>query len=388
MTPGRIATVLAAVALAGISAWIFLRRTPPPAAVSGPQIPTAMVRIGFVERTVRLAGRVGPAAGTQSKLGFAVPGTVRRVDVRLGDRVEAGAPLAHVDPTAYSLAAQQADADARAAAATAAGATVDRTSAKLRLDQAELLRQRRLYQAGIVALRDLQTAQAAVAADAAEARGARDQIDAARAASLAAGARAASAGYDLSRTVLRAPEAGIVTGIFVQPGETVDSATAAIALTPILGGIATLDVPVSDVAEIAAGNPVRARADGRTFAATVSGVATAVNSATGFATAGLRGIPDDLPPGTPLDATVVVGRIRGLLIPREAVVEDPGTGNTLVFVQTRSRDGGLHFVSRNVRIDVRGEALVRVAAGLRTGERVAARGAIDLLAPSDSTDSE
>jgi membrane fusion protein, heavy metal efflux system len=389
MTRGRIATAVAALVLAGIPAWVLLRHAPaPPPASTGPRVPTATVRAGYVERIVRLAGRAGPAAGAQSKLAFLVAGTVLHVSVRLGDRVTAGAVLAQEDPAAYALAARQADADARAAAATAAGASVDRTSAKVRADQAELRRQRRLYQAGIVALRDVQTAEAAVAADVADARGATDQVEAAHAAALAAAARAQSAGYDLARTVLRAPSAGIVTGIFVAPGESVDASIAAIALTPAPSGIATLDVPVSELVEIATGDPVRARANGRTFAAAISGVAPAVNSATGLATASVRGVPEDVPAGTPLEAAVVVGRARGLTIPREAIVEDPGNGTTLALVQTRAQDGSLRFVARNVRIDVQDGTFARVVAGLRPGERIAARGAIDLLASAVPADNE
>jgi RND family efflux transporter MFP subunit len=385
VTRSQRTAALAAVALsvvAGIIWWLLAQRATTPTASTAPRIPLATVSEGFVERTVALSGRVGPAAGTQTKLAFSLAGTVRNVNVRLGERVDTGTPLAQIDSTGYALAAQQAGADAQAAAAAAAVAAIDRVSVKLRVDQAELSRQQRLYSGGVVALRDVQAAQAVVAADQAETQGAREQILAAQAQSRSAGAHAASASYDLSRTVLRAPTAGVVTGIFVQPGDSVDTTTPAVALTSETGHVATLDAPVNDVAKIAAGDVVRARANGRAFGAHVAGVAPAVNPATGLAVIDVNGVPSDLPAGTPVDAVIVVGGVRGLVVPRSAVVEDPENGNTLVFVQTRAADGTTRFVSRTVTIDAQNDSDVRVTAGLRAGERIAAQGGIDLLAPS------
>jgi multidrug efflux pump subunit AcrA (membrane-fusion protein) len=385
VTPARrtVAIVLGAIVLVGLLAWALLHRTPPPTPVAvAPQTPLATVVEGSVEQSIHLAGRVGPAAGTQTKLAFPVAGTVSQVNVRLGDRVGAGTPLAQIDATSFSLAAQQAGADAQAAAAAASAASVDRLSVKLRVDEAELYRQQRLYAAGIVALRDVQAAQASVAADRAERQGSRDQTVAAQAQARSASARAAATSYDLARTTLRAPTAGTVTAIFVQPGEAVDPTTAAIAITPALGDVATLDVPVTDIVRISTGDPVRVRAGGRSFTAVVAGVAPSVNPATGLATLDIRGIPSDVPAGTPLDALVTVGRVRGLVVPRGAIVEDPENGNTLVFVQTHARDGSMRFESRTVTVDAQSDSLVRVSSGLRAGERVAAQGAIDLLAPA------
>jgi len=168
----------------------------------------------------------------------------------------------------------------------------------------------------------------------------------------------------------------------VQPGDAVDSTIGAIALTSEFGQVATLDAPVNDVARIAAGDRVRARANGRRFDARVAGVAPAVNPATGLAVIDIRGVPENLPAGTPVDATVVVGRVRGLVLPRSAIVEDPQNGHTLVFVQTLAPDGTKGFVSRVVTVDAENDTSVRVVEGLQAGERVAAQGAIDLLAPS------
>lgn len=374
-------TVAALVVIA--AAWFALTRNgEPPPQMAAPRIPLATVAEGSVERTIAASGRVGPDAGTQTKLAFSVAGTVHSIAVHLGERVNAGAALARIDTTPYALAAQQAGADAQAAAADASVAAVDRVSVKLRVDQTELARQDHLYRAGIVARRDVEAAQATVAADLADSQSARHSLTAAQAASRAAGAHAEAAAYDLARTVLRAPSAGVVTGIFVQPGESVDATTAAIAVTPQSAGLATLDVPVGDAARVSAGNLVRAQANGRTFDARIAGVASAVSPSTGLAAVSIAEVPAGLPAGTPVDAHIVVDRVRGLVVPRSAVVVDPQNGNTLVFVQTVDGHGDERFASRVVTIDAQNETTVRVASGLRAGERVAAQGAIDLLAPS------
>ena len=352
-----------------------------PPSQSPPQVPVAVVRLGAVQQTLALAGRVGPAAGTQTKLAFSIAGTVRSIDARLGDRVDAGTPLARLDPTSYALAAQQAGADASAASAASAAAQVDRVSVKLRVDQAELERQRRLYHAGISALRDVQATEATLAADRADAQTANAQIAQAQAQAVSAGARAASANFDVERTTLRAPHDGIVVAIFAQPGDAVDATTPIVAIAPSQQRTVTLDLPVNDVARVRAGDSVRLTAGDTSWGGRVSGVATAVDPATGLAVMTVDGVPSGIAAGTPVDATVVVGAARGLLIPAQAVIEDPQSGRTLAFVQTRDKNGATTFEARTVTIDARNEAFVRVASGLRPGERVAARGAIDLLAP-------
>jgi HlyD family secretion protein len=351
-----------------------------------PSVPVVAARIGAVQETLALAGRVGPAAGTQTKLAFSIPGAVRSVDVRLGDRVEAGAPLAQLDATSYSLAARQADADASAASAGATAARVDRVSVKLRVDQAELERQQRLFHAGISALRDVQAAEATLAADRADSQAARAGIAQAQAQAASAGARAASANYDVARATLRAPHEGIVVAIFAQPGDAIDATTPVVAIAPAQQRTVTLDVPVSDVTRVSSGDAVRVRAGDRTWSGTVDGVATAVDPATGLAVMSVEGVPAGVAAGTPVDATVVVGQVRGLVIPAGAVIEDPATGKTLAFVQTRDKHGALSFEARQVTIDARNDAFVRVTSGLRAGDKVATRGAIDLLAPSSGGD--
>ncbi|HKU80668.1 MAG TPA: hypothetical protein VJP76_00760, partial [Candidatus Tumulicola sp.] len=173
-----------------------------------------------------------------------------------------------------------------------------------------------------------------------------------------------------------------VAGIFVQPGDSVDPSVAAIALAPPATGNGTLDVPAAELPRIAVGDLVRVRTGGRAFAARISGVVPAVNPATGLAVVDLRGLPAGLPAGSPLDATIITGSVRGLVVPDGALLEDPQSGATIVFVRTRQPDGSFRFESRPIGVDVRAGGLARVTRGLRAGERVAVQGSIDLLAPA------
>ncbi len=373
---------LAGAALAIIVVWIVLahRGVASPARVPAPSVPVATVHPGIVDETIDLAGRAGPAAGTQTKLAFSVGGLLERVDVSLGQHVRQGEALAQLNAAPFALAAQQASAAAQAASAQAANARVDRWSVKLRVDEAELARQRVLLRAGVVATRDVQAQEAAVASDRAAMQSARDQIAATQAQATSAAAQASAANYDLSRTTLRAPADGVVVGIYAQPGENVNPSTPIVAIAPYVDGVATLDVPVVDVSRIASGDLVRVSAAGRHFDAYIGGIAPAVDPATGLAVVSVTGIPSGIPPGTPIDATVVYGHARGLVVPTSSLVADPQTGDMLAFVESPGKNGEQAFTVRRVSPGAASSTLT-VVTGLRPGERVAVQGAIDLLAP-------
>jgi multidrug efflux pump subunit AcrA (membrane-fusion protein) len=374
-----IAVVIAAAAVLAI--WLLVsHRAPAPQEAATPLVPVATVRYGTVEETLDLAGRVGPAAGTQEKLAFSIPGTLGSVDVHLGERVARGDALAELNSTPLALAAQQAAADAQSARAQEANARIDRVSVRLHVDEAELARQQVLLSAGVVARKDVEAAQATVAADRADFASARDQLAAARAQAASASANASSAGYNLSRATLRAPVDGVVVGIYAQPGEVVDSTTPVVAIAQSSLDVATLDVPVTDVARISSGDIVHVRAAGARFDARVGGVAAAVDPATGLAALGIVGVPATIPPGTPIDGSVVYAHAHGLVVPQSSLIADPQSGAMLAFVESRDKSGRQIFSARTVTIAARGGTDV-VVSGLRAGDRIATQGAIDLLAP-------
>lgn len=192
--------ILGVLALAGlaIAALVVLDtgRTPAPAtapaAVPAPPFPAFVVGSGITE-TGR--GNVAIATG--------VPGVVRAVDVQVGDRVAAGAPLFSID-----------DRDARARLATARAA-VQEARARLAQPMHRLGYLQRLDAAG----RQLISRESVTAA--------RDDVAAARAALDTAEAAERQALVDLDRLTVRAPRAGRVLQVNARVGQYADNASGA-----------------------------------------------------------------------------------------------------------------------------------------------------------------
>lgn len=351
---------------------------------AAPAVALSTAKSGTYVEHVSAVGRIGAPAGTQSKLAFAESGVLQNVSVQIGERVSAGEALAQLDTSGLSLASQQAQADARAAAANLAQSQVDRVSTKLDVDRAAVRREESLYTAGVAALKDVQAARAQLAADRADAATAHTQIASAQAQGESAQARAAIAQRDVSVGTLRAPVDGVVTAIYKRPGESVDPTTPVLAVGPSRTGEVTLDVAAADAARIHAGDRVDfsipgtvVRSQGR-----IAGVSTAVDPTTQTATVTASGFPSGAPAGSAVQATIDVASDRGIIIPQSAVVQDPQSGRTLVFVETRDKEGVVKFEERDVAIGAQNGSQVLVKSGLRPGERIAAQGGFALLAPA------
>ncbi len=365
--------------------YVTHRPAPAPASSSAaPSVPLAAVRYTGYAVTLTEAGQVGAPAGTTSALAFPLAGVLGTIYVHVGERVSAGEPLASLDTRTLSLAAQQAVADARAAQAQASAASVDRYSTKIGVDRAALSRARNLFRAGVVAQKEIQAADAQLAADEADARAAAADRRAAVAQAQSAQVKAQLAGTDLSRATLHSPIDGIVTAITRRPGESVDPSTPVISIGTAAQAQATLQVPSSDAARIEAGDPAVVTVTGtnQTANARVSAVVPAVNPATQAAMVVLSGVPSGAVAGNAITAKITVAHTRGLVIPQAAIVQDPQSGNNVVFVRRKQRDGSTKFVQENVAIVHEDGTSAQVRGPLRPGDMVAAQGAFELLAPA------
>lgn len=91
-----------------------------PAAVApanvAPSVKLATARTGIFAVRVSAQGRIGPPAGSSAKVAFPAPGILGSIDVRVGESVGAGQPLAELRRGTLANAVAQAAADARAAA--------------------------------------------------------------------------------------------------------------------------------------------------------------------------------------------------------------------------------------------------------------------------------
>jgi RND family efflux transporter MFP subunit len=339
-------------------------------------IPTVAARYGTIARTITMSGRAGPSAAGGAKLAFGVSGTLEVVNVAIGDRVRRGEELARIDLRPYQLAAQQSQAQAQAQSAAAAASGVDRTSARIRADEADLSRRQTLYAAGVAARKDVQAAEAALAADRSDARVARDQSAQAGAQAAGAALQVRSSQYDLERTSLRAPFDGTVSEVDGVGGETVDASTPVLAVVPDGSATGTLDVSFAQSGELRTGDALSLRAGDTRWKSRVAALGPTIRNDTGVATVRVSYVPSAVVSGTPIDGTATVGTLRGIIVPIAAIIEDPESGANLVFVQSASSG---KFTVRHVRIDGRDDHWARVVSGLHPGERVASQGAIDLL---------
>lgn len=355
---------------------------------AAPKVALATAHVGTYVRSVQAVGRVGAPAGTQSKLSFAESGILQNVSVHIGEHIFVGEALAMLDTSGLSLAAAQAQADAQAARANLQQSRVDRVSTKLAVDRAAVRREESLYAAGVAALKDVQSARAQLAADQADVATARSQIAGAQAQSQSAQDRAALAARDLSNGTLRAPSDGVVTAIYKRPGESIDPATPVLAIGPSSSREVTLDVSAAEAAQIHTGDRVQFSVPGTTLHSSgrIDGVSTALDPATQTATVTASGFPSGAPAGSAVQATIDVAHDRGILVPETAVVQDPQSGQTLVFVQTTDKNGTMKFEQRTISVAAQNGSQALIGSGLRAGERVAAQGGFALLAPAGGGD--
>jgi multidrug efflux pump subunit AcrA (membrane-fusion protein) len=185
--------------------------------------------------------------------------------------------------------------------------------------------------------------------------------------------------------VLRASSDGVVVAVNKHVGESVDAATSVIDIAAPSVTEATLAVPSDQLSAIHLGNPVTLHGTQGTLCdARIARVLTAVDATTQSASATVAGIHcATLLSGEALTAIVTVARENGIIIPSTAVVTDPESGNTVVFVRhAHPHSGESAFEQRKVRIIDDDTHVALIGNGLRADEQIARIGAYTLLAPN------
>jgi multidrug efflux pump subunit AcrA (membrane-fusion protein) len=293
----------------------------------------------------------------------------------------------------------------------AAQSAARQAALKVEADRAGLAREQELLAAGVVAGKDVDAARSQLAADEADQRAAdakvaaagtdfqtaleqaradlataRSDVQAARGQAASAQARLDTARIAYANGVLTAPAGGVVLAILKHPGEAVDPTTPVLEIGPAIGHSVTLPVPANVARRIEVGDTVTLHltlarenvANGK-----VTAVVPAVDPSTQVGTVVADGAPSDAISGDAVTATIVIGRVRGILVPSSAIVEDPQTGKTVVFVrESQVKPGESGFSSRAVAVRASDVNNALIASGLRAGERVAAQGGYTLLAPA------
>ena len=209
------------------------------------------------ERTRAFAGTA--RAGAETALSFKVAGTVRQVDVAVGDQVQAGQLIASLDASDYQIKAEQ------------ARASLAQAQAQERNAAANYERVQGLYENNTASRSDLDAARAAFESAQASVRAARSQLQLAR--------------QQVSYARLTAPTAGAVAQVNVEVNENVTAGRAVVVITSGDQPEVEVAVPEMFIARMREGDAVTVTFDalpGQRFAATVSEVGVTSTRATTF----------------------------------------------------------------------------------------------------------
>ncbi|MDQ6931868.1 MAG: efflux RND transporter periplasmic adaptor subunit [Candidatus Eremiobacteraeota bacterium] len=265
---------------------------------------------------------------------------------------------------------------------------VDAARTQLASDLADLRAQNaKLQAAGTSVSAALTQAQADYAQAVSELRTAQSQQTVLAQQAVGAGQRAAAARRDLNNGTLYAPVDGVINAVYKHRGEAVDTTTPVIAIGPPTQALITLDVPANDARRVHVGDAASVRFGNtqQRLAGRVTAVVPAVDPTTQSATIVLSGAPSGALAGDAVEASIVVAHDRGKLIPQSAIVQDPQSGKTVVFVRER-KPGGEGFAQREISVVQSDGTVAEVSGRLNPGEQVAAQGAFQLLAPAAAGD--
>ncbi|MEO0732218.1 MAG: efflux RND transporter periplasmic adaptor subunit [Bacteroidota bacterium] len=179
-----------------------------------------------------------------SKLSFRVGGTIRRLNVKLGDRVRKGQLIATIDPADYSIQAEQANASTKGAVANLEAAETQLINARSTYQRIE-----KLYENNSVPLSDFEQAKSAY-------ESAQASYDAAATQVTSAEKQLQSARNQVSYTRLVAPFTGIITAVNAEINELVGSGTPVAELSSATQPEVRIGIPENFISRISTGDKV------------------------------------------------------------------------------------------------------------------------------------
>ena len=190
---------------------------------SSSAIPVSIVSVRQLAFSTPLELSGSVAAQRQAVVGAVAAGRVVAIDVRSGDSVVAGQPIARIDDAAYRAAYGQALGSAGAAAASVheAKARADAARAQLRLADVTAKRMSTLYREGAISAQQNDEAQAALASSRSGMLQAQAAIGSALGSRREADAAVSAASVPLGESIVRAPFDGVVLSRAVDPGAVV-----------------------------------------------------------------------------------------------------------------------------------------------------------------------
>jgi cobalt-zinc-cadmium efflux system membrane fusion protein len=295
---------------------------------------------------LRLTGRVEATPGARAAVAAPVSGAVLRVLVAPGANVAVGAALAVIQ-----------SAEGASVRAEAVAAAADAEAAR-----AALVREERLFKAGVTARQDWEAARAVAARSNAEAVAARAKV-------AASGAPGPS-----GETVIRSPIRGVVTTLQAAPGGFVSQGGPIAEVADPNQVEVVFNAPAEAAAKLRVGAPLKIIGpDGSEADAIIVGIAPMAQGATGAAVVRARPSGGRFTPGAAVSAAVATEEGGYPMAPSEAV-QTVG-GRSVVFI---AEAGG--FRAQPVTPGRSGAGFTQIVGGLKGGERVAGRGAFVLKA--------
>jgi RND family efflux transporter MFP subunit len=311
------------------------------------------VRRGPLEHVISAPATL--EAARESRIGPEVQGTLRRVHVDEGDRVEAGALLFEIDPEPYRFALRQAEAG------------LDLASAQRGQVEADLVRARSLRERGIVSAHDIEKLETASAVARATERQAQEALALAR--------------HRLDQTQVRAPYAGSVAARLADEGTTalVQPQTIVVVLQESVTLEARAAIPESQLFLVRPGDRARIRVEGlaEPIETEVSAVGESVDPATRTYSVRMR-VPNAngrLKAGVFASVDIAPRALRDVvLVPRDAIRSEDGASRVLTV-----QDGVV--VAVPVTVGAISEREVELLAGPSPGTAVVVGGAATPLAP-------
>lgn len=393
---------------------------------AGTQSKLAFTQSGVIAKVYVTVGQTVAAGETLAALdasGFALDAASARSDAAAASASYAGGVLpnaalasaqARLAVAAAKLRAAQNRTGTANSDASAATAALRQSEEKVAVDERSLARAQQTYEAGVTALKDVEAARAQLRLDTADVAAnqskaasttsslssattqaeadykqaltdvqtAQAQVSITRAQAEGARDKYAQAERALANSTLRAAESGVVTQVLKHVGETVDPTQPVIVIGRPSQRVVTLAVNGGDGSLLHVGDPatVTDPVHSSTGAGHVTALVPSVDPTTQTTTALVSADPPNGVPGDAVTATIDVGTRRGVIVPASAVVADPQSGKSVVFVLTVGKDGA-KFAQREVTVAESDDRNALLGSGVKNGEKVATQGAFDLLAP-------
>ena len=327
-------------------------------------------------------------ANNETNLSFRVSGTLRTVQIKLGDRVRKGQLLATIDPSDFNISLDKAIAQKKGAEAGLISAETQIKSAESKLiaSKSNFQRIENLYENNSVPLSEYEQAKATYEADASQYQATKAQYEASRTEVTASDKQKESARNQVNYTRLEAPFDGVISEVSVEENETVASGNAIAVISTEAKPQVNLGIPEVFINKIYKGQSVKIQFSvlaGKSFDGIVEEVAFAAGSSPTYPV-NVRIIKpsDEIRPGMAANVTFDFSgkqakAVERIIAPIKAVGE--GNNGNFVFVLEGNPDGNYIVKKRDVKIGDLLSTGFEIKEGLKEGELVATAGLKSLL---------